>query len=146
MDRTLGQHIRILREEKGLTQRALSQAVGFRSLAHLSDIEAGKRNPGKETLAKFAKALDVPVSELAHLDTREAIEAAKLLFARRPEMVGVFLKIIAVAKDVSAEELLGKLAPPARSSSEKSVKSLAPKIAEKASAPVASPSAQATFF
>lgn len=106
MSETFGQHIRSLREGKGLTQRALSQAVGFRSLAHLSDIESGKRNPAKETLPKFAKALGVTLADLESHDTRGPIEAAKALFARKPEMVGAFLKVIEVAKKMDAEELI----------------------------------------
>ncbi|MFZ4776448.1 MAG: helix-turn-helix domain-containing protein [Terrimicrobiaceae bacterium] len=132
MSETFGQHIRSLREEKGLTQRALSQAVGFRSLAHLSDIESGKRNPAKETLSKFAKALGVALSDLESRDTRGPIEAAKTLFARKPEMVGAFLKVIEAARKMDAEELVARV-----TQREKAPKEEAP-IIEKASAqPVA---------
>lgn len=109
MSETFGQYVRSLREGRGLTQRALSQAVGFKSLAHLSDIESGKRNPAKETLPKFAKALGVSLSDLESHDTRGPIEAAKALFARKPEMVGAFLKIIEVAKKMDAEELVERV-------------------------------------
>ena len=109
MSETFGQYIRSLREGRGLTQRALSQAVGFRSLAHLSDIESGKRNPAKETLSKFAKALGVTLSDLESRDTRGPIEAAKALFARKPEMVGAFLKVIEAAKKMDAEELVSRV-------------------------------------
>lgn len=109
MNETFGQYIRSLREEKGLTQRALSQAVGFRSLAHLSDIESGKRNPAKETLPKFAKALGVTLFDLESRDTRGPIEAAKALFARKPEMVGAFLKVIEAAKKMDAAELVERV-------------------------------------
>ena len=106
MSETFGQYVRSLREGRGLTQRALSQSVGFRSLAHLSDIESGKRNPAKETLPKFAKALGVTLADLESHDTRGPIEAAKALFARKPEMVGAFLKVIEAAKKMDAEELV----------------------------------------
>jgi len=109
MSETFGQYIRSLREGRGLTQRALSQAVGFRSLAHLSDIESGKRNPAKETLTKFAKALGVTVGDLESRDVRGPIEAAKVLFARKPEMVGAFLKVIEAAKKMDAEELVSRV-------------------------------------
>lgn len=109
MSETFGQYIRSLREERGLTQRALSKEVGFRSLAHLSDIESGKRNPAKEALPKFAKALGVTLEDLESRDTRGPIEAAKALFSAKPEMVGAFLKIIEVAKKLDAEELVARL-------------------------------------
>ena len=92
-----------------MTQRALSQAVGFRSLAHLSDIESGKRYPAKETLPKFAKALGVMLADIESRDTRGPIEAAKALFARKPEMVGAFLKVIEAAKKMDAEELVARV-------------------------------------
>ncbi len=109
MKETFGQYIRSLREQRGLTQRALSQAVGFRSLAHLSDIESGKRNPAKETFAKFAKALDVTVKDLECRDIRGPIEAAKILFSRKPEMVGAFLTIIEAAQKMDADELVARV-------------------------------------
>jgi transcriptional regulator with XRE-family HTH domain len=109
MKETFGQYIRSLREQRGLTQRALSQAVGFRSLAHLSDIESGKRNPAKETFARFAKALGVSVNDLECRDIRGPIEAAKVLFGRKPEMVGAFLTIIEAAQKMDAEELVARV-------------------------------------
>jgi transcriptional regulator with XRE-family HTH domain len=109
MSETFGQYVRSLREGRGLTQRALSQAVGFRSLAHLSDIESGKRNPAKETLPKFAKTLGVSLTDLESHDTRGPIEAAKALFARKPEMVGAFLKVIEAAKKMDADELVARV-------------------------------------
>lgn len=109
MKETFGQYIRSLREQRGLTQRALSQAVGFRSLAHLSDIESGKRNPAQDTFAKFAKALGVSVRDLECRDIRGPIEAAKVLFGRKPEMVGAFLTIIEAAQKMEAEELVARV-------------------------------------
>ena len=160
MNETFGQYIRSLREAKGLTQRALSQAVGFRSLAHLSDIESGKRNPAKETLPKFAKALGITLAELESRDTRGPIEAAKALFARKPEMVGAFLKVIEAAKKMDAGELVARVtrpaavpapvpAPPvevvAAAPRPAPVKIETPK-AEPAPAPEKKPSAQPTLF
>jgi transcriptional regulator with XRE-family HTH domain len=109
MSQTFGQYIRSLREGRGLTQRALSQEVGFKSLAHLSDIESGKRNPAKDTLPKFAKALGVSLAEIESRDTRGPIDAAKALFARKPEMVGAFLKVIEAARKMDAEELVARV-------------------------------------
>ena len=158
MTQTFGQYIRSLREGRGLTQRALSQAVGFRSLAHLSDIESGKRNPAKETLPKFAKALGVTLADIESRDTRGPIEAAKALFARKPEMVGAFLKVIEAAKKMDAEELVARVvrkpevpapvhALPAESTTVEvqfaPVKSAIPKVEPK---PEKKPSAQPTLF
>jgi len=159
MSETFGQYIRSLRETKGLTQRALSQAVGFKSLAHLSDIESGKRNPAKETLPKFAKALGITLAELESRDTRGPIEAAKALFARKPEMVGAFLKVIEAAKKMEAGELVARVTrqpavpapvpvPPVEVPAAvrpAPVKNETPK-AEPTTAPEKKPSAQPTLF
>lgn len=112
MSQTLGQHIRSLREARGLTQKALSKAVGFKSLAHLSDIENGKRNPSKETLPKFAEALGVKLEELVSRDCRGPLASARELFERRPEMVGAFVKIFAAAQTMEADELVTRVSAP----------------------------------
>ncbi|MDX2080010.1 MAG: helix-turn-helix transcriptional regulator [Terrimicrobiaceae bacterium] len=109
MSQTFGQYIRALREQAGLTQRALSAAVGFRSLAHLSDIESGKRHPARETLPKFAEALGVTVNELESRDERGPVEAVKALFAVRPEMVGAFLKVVEAARTMEAQDLVERV-------------------------------------
>lgn len=109
MRQTFGQYIRSLREKGGLTQKALSQAVGFRSLAHLSDIESGKRHPARETLPKFAEALGVSVQELESRDERGPIEALKNLFSSRPEMVAPFLRIVDSAWKLEPDELLDRM-------------------------------------
>lgn len=109
MSETFGQYIRSLREKAGLTQRALSQMVGFRSLAHLSDIESGKRHPSRETLPKFATALGVDVKELEARDERGPVEALKTLLAARPEMVGAFAIVVEAARSLSKEELLRRI-------------------------------------
>jgi len=92
-----------------MTQRALSQVVGFRSLAHLSDIESGKRYPARETLPKFAGALGVSVGELESRDVRGPVEALKSLFAARPEMIGAFLRLAEVAQKMDAAELIRRV-------------------------------------
>lgn len=62
-------HLRVLREKDGQSQKELAKAVGI-SLQYLCDIEAGrrtlKRNPG--LVLRLAEALGVPVSMLARSD------------------------------------------------------------------------------
>lgn len=115
MSQTLGQYIRSLREARGLTQKNLSKAVGFKSLAHLSDIENGKRNPSQETLPKFAEALGVKLEEFVLRDSRGAIATARELFAKRPEMPGAFVKILAAAQTMDADELIARVTAPRKS-------------------------------
>lgn len=62
---TLGQAIRAIREQAGLSQKELAAAVGI-DQSYLSMIESGKRpNPGTRILARLAQALQVSMDELA---------------------------------------------------------------------------------
>jgi transcriptional regulator with XRE-family HTH domain len=56
--------IKTLRQEKGLSQKALAEQVGVTD-AYITMLESGKRkNPSLEILKKLAKALGVPVTAL----------------------------------------------------------------------------------
>jgi transcriptional regulator with XRE-family HTH domain len=60
----LSRVIKTLREEKGLSQKALAKRVGVTD-AYITMLETGKRkNPSLDILKKLAKALGVPVTEL----------------------------------------------------------------------------------
>jgi transcriptional regulator with XRE-family HTH domain len=63
----LGDQIRRLRLEQGLTLEALAARCGC-SLGSLSQLERGRGNPAFFTLVKIAHALDVPVARLLHVE------------------------------------------------------------------------------
>ena len=66
----IGKRIKILRLERGLTQKDIEEATGI-SRSHISKIESGRvANPGLETLEKIARALKVSISFLFHFDER----------------------------------------------------------------------------
>lgn len=60
---TIGESIKKIRAEKGMTQKQLGDLLGV-SMQTVSSYEAGKRRPKMETLARFAEALGVSVQEL----------------------------------------------------------------------------------
>lgn len=60
----LGEAVRQLREERGLTQRQLADAADINP-TWVSHIESGRTNPAWGTVARLAGALGVPVSELS---------------------------------------------------------------------------------
>jgi len=60
----LGQAIRELRGQRGLTQRQLADAADVNE-TWISHIEAGRTNPAWGTIVRIATALDVRVSDLA---------------------------------------------------------------------------------
>ena len=63
----LGEHVRRLRAERGLTLEEVSARSGC-SVGSLSQLERGKGNPAFFTLAKIAHALEVPVARLLHIE------------------------------------------------------------------------------
>lgn len=111
MPPSFGEFIRQRREQRGLTQRELAVRLGFKSIAHISDIESNKRSPGPDTLPKLAEALDVPIEELKNHDVRVPIQEAKQLFEDRPEMVAAFRRVVDKARGMSADDLLRRLDP-----------------------------------
>jgi len=59
----IGEQIRNIRKEKGMTQEALANECGFQ-YSYISDIERGERNISIETLEKIIGALDVIPAEI----------------------------------------------------------------------------------
>ena len=59
----VGKKLRLLREERGLSIRALARASGISANA-LSMIERGRTSPSVSTLYKVADALDIPITML----------------------------------------------------------------------------------
>lgn len=58
-----GQHLREIRERKGISQEKLAALAGL-DRTYISKIERGERNISIETAAKLAEALEVPVTQL----------------------------------------------------------------------------------
>lgn len=64
---TLGQAIRSVRQQAGMSQKELAQAVGI-DQSYMSMIESGLRsNPGTRIIARLAQALQVSIDDLAAL-------------------------------------------------------------------------------
>ena len=57
----LGQAIRNLRKDKGLSQRDLASQTGVH-YSNIAQIEAGKSNPTLETLMKLAEKCDAQIT------------------------------------------------------------------------------------
>ncbi len=61
--RKLGERVREQRRNRGLTQEALAEALDL-SVAYVSLIERGGRNPPYTTVVAIARALDVSMSRI----------------------------------------------------------------------------------
>jgi transcriptional regulator with XRE-family HTH domain len=73
---TLGQRIRERRLELRLTLREFARRVGV-SAPYVTDLEAGRRHPSAEILARIASELDLPAAELEALDARLSPEVRR---------------------------------------------------------------------
>lgn len=63
MNMTIGERIKTIRKEKGLSQQALAKKTGLAKIT-ISDYEAGKYVPRKENIIKIASALEVPPHQI----------------------------------------------------------------------------------
>jgi transcriptional regulator with XRE-family HTH domain len=61
--RRLGERVREQRRNRGLTQEALAEALDL-SVAYVSLIERGGRNPPYTTVVAISRALGVPMSRI----------------------------------------------------------------------------------
>lgn len=61
--RLVGEHIRMIRETKGINQEDLAEKAGI-ARARISEIENGKGNATLGTLAKVMEALDIAPMEI----------------------------------------------------------------------------------
>lgn len=62
---TVGQRIKNLRQQAGMKQVALAAALGT-ARTHLTNIERGRANPGRELLLAIAQFFDVSIDWLAN--------------------------------------------------------------------------------
>lgn len=63
MEETVGQRIKRLRQQRGMTQEEFGDSIGL-AASTVACYETGVRNPKIETIQKFANGLDVPVEKL----------------------------------------------------------------------------------
>lgn len=63
-----GEKLHTLREQRGLTLRALAQVLGYTAHAHLGLIEQGKRQPSLEVVLRVAAYFQVSADQLIRDD------------------------------------------------------------------------------
>lgn len=105
--KTLGEHIRELREKQDCSVRELAKRLKV-SAPFLSDIELGRRHPSDDVLERLAVELKTKSDDLRKYDTRPPVQELKRLAASDPAMGFALRKVVdkVIDEDVSAEELL----------------------------------------
>lgn len=98
----LGTRIRMLREERGLTQDELADLVGI-TRAYTSFLERGERTASLEVLIRIAKILEVSLSEIfLDIDRETPKELARLSAATAGQPIGVQRRIFRVIEEMLA--------------------------------------------
>ena len=85
---TIGENIRRIRIEKGMTQKQVAEACGTVDAA-IRTYELGKANPKPVTVAKIAKALGVSPAELYGMDENGQYDPSAVLAVYQSESGGV---------------------------------------------------------
>jgi transcriptional regulator with XRE-family HTH domain len=62
--RALGEAVRAIREERGISQVQLAEATGFMQ-SWISNVEHGRRNPSWSNVVRLSQGLGISVSKLA---------------------------------------------------------------------------------
>jgi transcriptional regulator with XRE-family HTH domain len=64
----LGEKVRTLREQRGLSLRQLASILEVKSHSHIAAIESGKSKPSVELLVKMMRLFDVSCDQLLNDD------------------------------------------------------------------------------
>jgi transcriptional regulator with XRE-family HTH domain len=59
-----GEKLRFLREQHGMTQQNLADALGFAAHVHIHNLETGKKQPNVELVVKLCKLFNVSADAL----------------------------------------------------------------------------------
>jgi transcriptional regulator with XRE-family HTH domain len=109
MSKSFGDFIRDQRRQCGLTQREVAQALGLKSIAFLSDIEAGNRKPAHHLLPALAKVLKTDIELLKSHDIRSPLAEVRTLLQAHPEYAVAFRRVVEHSKELGADEVLRRI-------------------------------------
>jgi len=104
---TIGEHIKRIRKEKGLTQKKLGELCGINEV-QIRQYELGKANPKIETVNKVAIALEVPISEFFEFKKDKTLQRIVEAFpnSRITDITdGTSINIVQKTNNMTIEEL-----------------------------------------
>lgn len=82
---TIGEKVRVLRKQKGLTQEELAEKLGYKSRTSINKIEMGERDIPRSMIKKIAEILEVPAIEL--LDIGDPVPEPQFYMYKLPRKV-----------------------------------------------------------
>lgn len=98
---SIGKRIEHFREQKGLTQQELADKMGYKSKSTISKIEQRKSDINTSTAMKFAKALDLDITDLLGFNNSTNQDIIIDFINKNPEYHIVVEKIM----DVKPEDI-----------------------------------------
>ena len=114
----IGENIRKIRKEKGLTQKKLGELCEMNEV-QIRQYELGKANPKIETAMRIANALNVDIGDLADTD-----ELAMIDIKENPEKWGLSSSIQNRSNDIDIMKHYNKLNTLGKGEAEKRVEEL----------------------
>ena len=91
----VGQRLRSIREQRGLSMRALSERCGLSTNA-ISMIEHGENSPTVSTLQRLANALSVNITDFFHKETKQTMVLVKRDQGLRSQSNGVLMESLGI--------------------------------------------------
>ena len=111
MNKSFGQRIEELRNEKDLSMRELAAKAGI-SAPFVSDIESGFRYPSDDVLEQLAKALGTTVEDLRSYDPRPPAREMQELVDMDPRYGFAFRRMVNAVKELNiTPEQLDRMVP-----------------------------------
>lgn len=89
--------------------RALAEAAGIKSVAFVSDVERGFRNPSVEVLAGLAQALDQSLDALRRYDNRPPVPELRKLTEQDSNWATALRRLVEEANAGLTPEMLIRL-------------------------------------
>ena len=80
---TTGQIIKMMREERGMTQETLAELMGYSHKSSINKIELGKADLPQSKIVAFAKVLGVTPCELLGFEPTKATDEQKELWDKK---------------------------------------------------------------
>lgn len=110
---TVGENIKRIRKEKGITQKKLGELCGIAE-PNIRKYELGKANPKIETLMKIAQALEVPINELKEdmIMTMEQLDTALIdsfykMYCHELEIRNICIKkIVSISEQLNSDGMV----------------------------------------
>ena len=104
---TMYERIKLLREEKGMSQEELAIAVGYQGRSAISKVENGERDISQSMIEKYASALDVSPAFLMYGEQSEP--SKKKLSPLDEEFAASFSKLTDEEKKLINAQIKGIL-------------------------------------